>query len=119
MCVIDQILGNLISAVKGSSAAIFLDGEGEFIAQAGETSRDIKFLGAWKEIHLDQIKDITQRLGLGTVRAVLFSHDQGNELLAPVATDYCVLLFLSPYADMKSAMSELSRAIELLKKETE
>jgi len=117
--VIDQILNNLISSVKGASAAIFLDGEGEFIAQAGDASRDIKFLGAWKEIHLDQIKDITQRLGLGTVQAVLFSHDQGNELLAPVATEYCLLLFLSSYADLKNARDELSKAIELLKKEVE
>lgn len=113
------MLGNLVSAVKGASAAIFLDGDGEFIAQAGDAGRDIKFLGAWKEIHLDQIKDITQRLGLGTVQAVLFSHDEGNELLAPVATDYCVLLFLSPYADLKNAMSELTVAIEQLKKEIE
>ena len=114
---IDQILGNLVSAVKGASAAIFLDGDGEFIAQSGETDRDIKFLGAWKEIHLDQIKDITQRLGLGNVRAVLFSHEDGNELLAPVATEYCLLLFLSPYADMKNAMSELTSAIEKLKED--
>ncbi len=116
---IDQILTNLISTVKGASAAIFLDGEGEYISQAGNLHGDIKFVGAWKEIHLDHIKEITQRLRLGTVHAVLFSHDQGNELLAPVSTDYCILLFLSSYADVRSAMNELSTAIEQLKKEVE
>ena len=116
---LNKILEKLISTVKGASAAVFLDGDGEFIAQAGDSGSDVRFLGAWKEIHLDQIKDIAQRLGLGNVHAVLFSHDQGNELLAPVATDYCILLFLSPYSDLNSAMVELKSAIEELKKEIE
>jgi len=117
--VIDDILNNLLTSVRGASAVIFLDGEGEFISQAGATDQDIRFLGAWKEIHFDQIKEITDRLGLGSVKAVLFSHDQGNELLMPVTTDYCILLFLSAYADIKSAQNELAKAVELLKKDIE
>lgn len=114
-----EILENLVRSVQGASAVIFLDGEGEAIAQAGNTGQDIKFLGAWKEIHLDQIKEITLRLGLGTVHAVLFSHDQGNELLMPVSTEYCLLLFLSSYADIKKARDELDKSIDLLRKDIE
>ena len=114
---LDQILNDLIASVKGASAAIFLDGDGEAIAQAGQMSRDIKLLGAWKEIHLDRIKEITNRLGLGMVNAVLFSLDEGNELIAPVMEDYCLILFMSSYTDIRLAMQELPRAIELIKKD--
>lgn len=116
---IEDILNNLLTAIRGASAVIFLDGDGEFISQAGATDQDIKFLGAWKEIHFDQIKEITGRLGLGSVKAVLFSHDGGNELLMPVSADYCILLFLSAYADLKSAQDELAKAIQLLIKDIE
>jgi predicted regulator of Ras-like GTPase activity (Roadblock/LC7/MglB family) len=115
--VLDQILKDLISSVQGASAAIFLDGDGEAIAHAGQTSRDIKLLGAWKEIHLDRIKEITNRLGLGTVSAVLFSLDEGNELIAPVMEDYCLILFMSSYTDIRLAMQELPQAIERIKKD--
>jgi predicted regulator of Ras-like GTPase activity (Roadblock/LC7/MglB family) len=115
--VLDEILKDLVSAVKGASAAIFLDGDGEAIAHAGEMGRDIKLLGAWKEIHLDSIKEITDRLGLGNVHAVLFSLDEGNELVAPVVEDYSLILFMSSYADIRQAMQELPKTIELLKKD--
>lgn len=116
---IRQILENLVASAPGSKAAIFLDTEGESIAQAGETSIDIKLLGAWKEIHLDQIKEISGRLGLGNVHAVLFSLDEGNELIAPVGGEYCLLLFLSAYADVRLAIAGLKKAVELLKKDIE
>jgi predicted regulator of Ras-like GTPase activity (Roadblock/LC7/MglB family) len=114
---LDAILQGLIDSVKGARAVIFLDGDGEAIAQAGDAQKDIKLLGAWKEIHLDSIKEIAGRLGLGTVQAVLFSHDQGNELMVPIANDYCLLLFLSSFADLKVARAELARAIELIKQD--
>jgi len=94
-----------------------MDGDGEAIVQAGELGKDVKLLGAWKEIHLDRIKEITGRLGLGTVKAVLFSLDEGNELIAPVESDYCLILFMSSYADIRIAMTELEKTIVLLKKD--
>jgi len=117
--VLDQILNDLISAVKGASAAIFVDGDGEAIVQAGDSKNDIKLLGAWKEIHLDRIKEITDRLGLGSVQAVLFSLDEGNELIVPVGPDYCLIVFMSSYSDIRQALAETMRAIELLKKDIE
>ena len=116
---LDQILNELITSVRGASAAIFVDGDGEAIVQAGETKKDIKLLGAWKEIHLDRIKEITGSLGLGSVKAVLFSLDEGNELIVPVDPDYCLILFMSPYADILHAMTELDKAIVLVKKDIE
>lgn len=116
---LEQILNDLVTTAVGARAAIFLDGDGESIAQAGTTASDMKLLGAWKEIHLDSIKEITERLGLGSVDAVLFSLEEGSELIAPVAGDYCLLLFLSNYADIQDAMGKLKTAIELLQKEIE
>lgn len=114
---INQILEELVSSINGAQAVIFLDGDGEAIAHAGNTALDIKLLGAWKEIQLDRIKDIAGRLGLGNVQAVLFSLDEGNELIVPVAEEYCLLFFLSAYADLQKAMGGLKKAIELLKKD--
>lgn len=116
---INRIVENLVASAPGAKAAIFLDTDGESIVQAGDTSIDIKLLGAWKEIHLDQIKEISERLGLGTVHAVLFTLDEGNELIAPVTEAYCLLLFLSSYADVREAMAALKNAVELLKKDIE
>ena len=114
---LDQILNDLIIAVKGASAAIFVDGDGESIVQAGDFQRDIRLLGAWKEIHLDRIKEITTQLGLGSVQAVLFSLDEGNELIAPVGKEYCLILFMSSYSDIRQAIVEMNKSIELLKKD--
>ncbi len=114
---LENILNDLVASVQGASASIFLDGDGEAIVQAGDMTRDIKLLGAWKEIHLDRIKEITGRLGLGTVQAVLFSLDEGNELIAPIEPDYSLLLFMSSFADVRQAMTELMKAIDLLKKD--
>lgn len=116
---IEKILQDLISATAGAQAAIFLDSEGESIAHAGDASMDIKLVGAWKELQLDRIKEAAGRLNLGNVHAVLYSHDGGNELVVPVATEYCLLLFLSSYADMKDAIGRLKDAIERLKKDME
>jgi predicted regulator of Ras-like GTPase activity (Roadblock/LC7/MglB family) len=116
---LDGILKDFLASVKGARAAIFLDGDGESVAQAGEAGTDIKLLGAWKEIQLDRITEITGRLGLGSVRAVLFSLEEGNGLIAPVSDGYCVLLFMSAYADTREAMTELQNAVELLKKDIE
>jgi predicted regulator of Ras-like GTPase activity (Roadblock/LC7/MglB family) len=117
--VIQQILDELIASVPGSRAAIFLDGEGEAISQSGDYGGDLKLLGAWKEIHLDHIREITERLGLGTVNAVLFSLDEGNELIVPVRGDYCLLLFLSTFANVQDAMGGLRVTVQRLRKEIE
>ena len=114
---IDQILKDLISSLTGAQAAIFLDGEGESISQAGDLAVDMRLIGAWKEIQLDRIKEITGRLGLGNIHAVLFSLDEGIELVMPVGEDYCLLLFLSAYANIQDAMSGLKHSLEKLKKE--
>ncbi len=116
---LDKILNDLVATAPGARAAIFLDMDGESIAHAGDAGIDMKLLGAWKEIHLDHIKDISGRLGMGTVHAVLFSLDEGNELIAPVAGEYCLLLFLSAYADIREGIAALKNAVELLKKDIE
>lgn len=116
---IEKILQDLLASVQGARAVIFLDGDGETIAQNGEAIVDMKLLGAWKEIHLDHIKEITQRLGLGSVQAVLFSLDEGNELIVPVSGDYCLLLFLSAFASPLEAMTHLKKAVELLRQDIE
>lgn len=114
---LDQILNDMVNSVQGASAAIFLDGDGESIVQTGENNTDIKIIGAWKEIHLDRIKEITGRLQLGSVKAVLFSLDHGNELIVPVEADYCLILFMSSYADIRQAMTEVEKAIVLIKED--
>jgi predicted regulator of Ras-like GTPase activity (Roadblock/LC7/MglB family) len=114
---IKQILNDLVAAVNGARTAIFLDGEGETISQSGDHDIDVQLIGAWKEIELDRIKDISKRLKLGEVHAVLFSLDQLNELVVPVADEYCLLLLLSAYASIQDAMTGVKNTIERLKEE--
>jgi len=117
--VLDKILQDMILTVSGARAAIFLDDEGESIAESGYYNGDVKLLGAWKEIHLDHVRNIAKRLGLGCVHAVLFSHDEGNELIVPVSEEYCLLVFLSAYTHIQDALTGIKSAAELLKKEIE
>ncbi len=116
---ISKVLEDLLQSVHGAESVIFLDDDGETIAQAGDTNVDMKLLGAWKEIHLDHIREISVRLGLGTVHAVLFSLEGGNELIAPVGGEYCLHLFLSAFANLQEAINGLKKAVELLKKDIE
>ncbi len=116
---LDKILQDMISTLSGARAAIFLDGEGESIAESGHYDGDVKLLGAWKEIHLDHVRDIAKRLGLGSVHAVLFSHDEGNELIVPVSGEYCLLVFFSSYTHFHDALNGTKSAAELLRKEIE
>lgn len=116
---IQQILDELIASLPGSRAVVFLDGEGEMISQSGDYGGDLKFLGAWKEIHLDHIREIATRLGLGAVNAVLFSLEEGNELIVPVGGDYCLLLFLSNFANVQDAIAGLKTTVQRLRKDIE
>lgn len=114
---IKQMLDDLVAAVNGAQAAIFLDGEGETISQSGDHDIDVQLIGAWKELELDRIKDISKRLKLGEVHAVLFSLDQMNELVVPVADEYCLLLLLSAYANIQDAMTGVKNTIERLEED--
>ncbi len=116
---VDAILNNLLSSINGAHAVMLLDGDGESVSQAGSLNTDMRLLGAWKESQLDRIKEISGRLGLGTVQAVLISLEEGNELVVPVAGEYCLLLFLSAYASLQDAMTELTRTVELLRRDIE
>ena len=116
-CLIKQILDDLVAAVNGAQAAIFLDGEGETISQSGDHDIDVQMIGAWKEIELDRIKNISKRFNLGEVHAVLFSLDQINELVVPVADEYCLLLMLSALANIQEAMTAVKKTIERLKED--
>jgi predicted regulator of Ras-like GTPase activity (Roadblock/LC7/MglB family) len=115
----NKILEDALSSISGARAIIFLDGDGETIALAGDHDMDMKFRGAWKEIHLDHIREIAKRLNLGNVHAVLFSLNEGNELMVEVSGEYCLLLFLSSYAHIREAMQGIRPAVDRLKKEIE
>ena len=112
---IKRILEDLVASENGVRAAIFLDGEGETIAQSGDRNFEVQLIGAWKEIHLDRIKAISKKMKFGDVRAVFFSLDKGRELVVPVADEYCLVLLLSIYADFQTALIGAGSAGERLK----
>jgi predicted regulator of Ras-like GTPase activity (Roadblock/LC7/MglB family) len=110
-------MDEIIVSINGAEAAIFLDDDGETIAQSGDSARDVKLAGAWKEIQFDHIKSIAERLKLGNVQAVLFSLEEGIELILPVTGEYCLLVFLSAYTNVQQAMETLKKTVELLKQD--
>lgn len=114
---IKEILDDLVVSVNGAQAALFLDGDGEAISQSGAKDLDLQLTGAWKEIQLDRIKDLSKNLGLGNVQAVMYSLDQRNELVIPVEDEYCLLLVLSAYATIQESLHRAKSDIERLKTE--
>lgn len=114
---IKQILNDLVAAVHGAQAAIFLDGEGETISQSGDRDFDVQLIGAWKELELDRTREISKRFKLGEVHAVLFSLEHVHEIVVPVGDEYCLLLLLSAYADIQDAMTSVKNTIERLKED--
>ena len=112
---IKEILDDLVASVNGAQAALFLDGDGEAISQSGVQDIDLRLTGAWKEIQLDRIKDISKNLGLGKVHAVMNSVDQRNELVIPVEDEYCILLILSAYATIQESLHGAKSSLEQLK----
>lgn len=117
--VLDKILQDVVSTVRSARSAIFLDGEGESTAQAGHYNGDVKLLGAWKEIHLDHVRNIAQHLDHGSVHAVFFALDGGNELIVPVSGEYCLLVFLSYQVHFQDALISIKSVVELLRQEIE
>lgn len=114
---IKQILDDLVASVNGAQSAIFLDGDGETISQSGDRDLDVQMIGAWDEIQLDRIRDICKGLRLGKVHAVMFSLDKRNELMIPVADEYCLLLVLSTCATIQESLYRAGGTIEQLKGE--
>lgn len=114
---LQEIVQSLVGSVNGARGAIFLDGDGESVVQCGTAVVDMRLLGAWQEIHFDRIRDITKRLGLGTVNAVLFSQEEGNALMVPVEGEYALLLFLSTFSDLQDALNKLRDAVAKLQVE--
>lgn len=114
---IKQILDDLVAELPGAQATIFLDGDGEAISQSGVQDFDVRLIGAWKEIQLDRIKDISKNLGLGSVHAVMYSLDQRNELVIPIEEEYCLLLILSPITSIQECLYRAQGGLERLKRE--
>jgi len=106
-----------VASVPGARAAIFLDGDGEAISQSGSPGIDVQLIGAWKEIELDLIKEISKRFKLGEVHAVLFMLDQVNELVVPVEDEYCLLLLQSAHTNIQYALAGVKKTAERLKEE--
>jgi hypothetical protein len=111
-----QTLSRMLFAVDGSVAAMFLDHEGEAVEVVGDLglSDNLKIIGAYHGIHLNQLRHLTRDLELGTPER--FKVDLGRyRVLTSVLDDgYYLVVVLDRHANEGTAWHELSSCRQAL-----
>lgn len=113
-----KILQLLAYDIENAIGAIFVDGDGEAVEHCSRDSDyDIRLLGAYKGIIMNNMREIAKRLEFGEVKEMLISFDKAELILSPVAEGYFLLLFLQPQSNIGKGIIRLRNAIKEIRKE--
>jgi predicted regulator of Ras-like GTPase activity (Roadblock/LC7/MglB family) len=113
-----KILQPLVYDIENAIGAIFVDGDGEAVEHLSrDPDCNIKLLGAYKGIIMNNMREIAKRLELGDVKEMVVSFDNAELILSPVAEGYFLLLFLQPHSNIGKGMIRLRDAIKEIRKE--
>ncbi len=112
-----EVLAELVGGTPGAMGAVFIDWEGESVDQFGHIPElDIRLMGAHWGIILNQIKSLTDKHALGQPRSIMLSSEQADVIIQTITEDYCVVLTMKKGSHLATAMRELDRAVESIRK---
>ncbi len=113
-----KILQPLVYDIENAIGAIFVDGDGEAVDHCSKNADyDIKLLGAYKGIIMNNMREVAKRLEFGEVKEMMVSLDKAELILSPVGEGYFLLLFLQPQSNIGKGMIRLRDAIKEIRKE--
>lgn len=109
---LQQEMDALVSEVSGALGAIIVDFEGEAVVTAcGDLpAHDLKVIGAYGGIFLDQIKRITKELELGPASSYVIEAAQSRLLNRVLNDGYFIVLILERHANLPVARARLEHS---------
>lgn len=107
-----------MNRVDGAFGAIFIDREGEAIAQYATLPKDeIKLMGAYFGIIWLALKRLTERSIGFPATEVMITLDNGICLMTPLQKEYLIILTLKPAGNIGQARRWMKWASEEIQKE--
>jgi predicted regulator of Ras-like GTPase activity (Roadblock/LC7/MglB family) len=112
------ILRDLVAAVDGALAALFIDHHGEAVDAFGSLpDYDLKIIGAYQGIYLGQIEAICRAMAHGGAAQLKIEWDRATILNTVVDDEYYLVLVLASGANEGIAWRELARTRERVRQE--
>jgi predicted regulator of Ras-like GTPase activity (Roadblock/LC7/MglB family) len=113
-----DILARMIESLPGARGAIFVDWEGETVAEApGVGNDDLRILAAHWAIVYYQTRTVFGKHGLGVPEELVLRFPNRAIVLRMVTEEYLVLLALGEQPNLGRALHLLQRAGQQLKEE--
>jgi predicted regulator of Ras-like GTPase activity (Roadblock/LC7/MglB family) len=94
-------LNRMLAGVEGSIAAMFLDHEGEAVAVVGEAAStdELKIIGAYHGIHVNQLQRLSGEMVLGEPRRFKVDLGKYRLLTATLKDGYYLVVVLERHAN--------------------
>ena len=113
-----SILRDLVTAVDGALAALFIDHQGEAVDTVGFLSDyDRKVIGAYQGIYLTRVESICRAIDLGRVDRVKIEFEGSTILKSVIDDEYYLILVLRPGANEGTAWNQLAITRERIRQE--
>lgn len=115
-----SLLNRLLEDIPGALGAIIIDWEGEAVDQVARIADyDIKVLGAHKGVILGLLREAMTRFDSGELEEVQIRTGRNKTLIAPLTTDYFLILTLGPESIAARAAFKMRRCVSELRCEFE
>lgn len=112
------ILRDLVTAVDGALAALFIDHQGEAVDTVGFLpDYDRKVIGAYQGIYLTQLEAICRSIDHGRVDRVKIQFEGSTILKSVIDDEYYLILVLRPGANEGTAWNQLAITRERIRRE--
>ena len=115
-----SLLNRLLEDIPGALGAIIIDWEGESVDHVARIAEhDIKVLGAHKGVILALLREAMERVDNGELEEVQIRTGLNKTLIAPLTTDYFLILTLGPESIAARAAFKMRRCVDELRSEFE
>jgi len=112
------ILDQVVASGAGIVGAVFVDWEGETVAQSpSRASQDLRLLGAHWGVTYYLARTASERLGQGAVSELMLRLEDQQVLMCRVTDEYLVIFSLDRDASLGRALYQVRSAVEALRGE--